>query len=130
MNDLEKFLALPDVDNIIEDVFVSKRLGTFKVKAMTQEEFKDYQKQSQGKINKKGIDFDMTKFNLLMVIGQTVYPDFRNAELLEKAGCPNMPEKFVTKKLLAGEIAELAKQIQLISGFDNDIKDDVEEAKN
>lgn len=130
MNDLEKFLALPDVDNMIEEVFVSKRLGTFKVKAMTQTEFKDYQKQAQGKIGKKGVDFDVGKFNLLMVAGQTVYPDFHNAELLEKAGCPNMPEKFITRKLLAGEIAELAKKIQEISGFDNEPEEDIEEAKN
>lgn len=126
---LEEFLVLPDVDGIEEEVYVSKRLGTFKVRAMTQDDFRDYQKQAQGKINKKGVNFDISKFNLLMVAGQTISPDFCNAELLKKANC-NTPAELISKKLLAGEIAELAKQIQIISGFDNDPEEDVQEAKN
>lgn len=127
--DLEEFLALPDVDGIIEEVYVSKRLGTFKVRAMTQEDFKDYQHQASGKLNKKGLNFDIAKFNLLMVAGQTISPDFSNAELLKKANCAT-PVELISKKLLAGEIAELAKQIQVISGFDNEPEEDIEEAKN
>ena len=127
--DLEQFLALPDVDGIEEDVYVSKRLGTFKVRAMTQDDFKDYQRQASGKLNKKGLNFDIAKFNLLMVAGQTLSPDFSNAELLKKANCAT-PVELISKKLLAGEIAELAKQIQLISGFDNEPEEDIEEAKN
>ena len=130
MNSLEEFLALPDVTEIIEEVFVSKRLGKFKVKAMSQDDFREYQKKAQGKIGKKGVDFDIAKFNLLMVAGQTVYPNFNDAELLKKAGCPNMPELLITKKLLAGEIAELASKIQEISGFDGNLQEDIEEAKN
>lgn len=126
---LEDFLALPDVDGITEDVFVSKRLGTFKVKAMSQDDFRDYQQQAQGKINKKGVRFDAPKFNLLMVAGQTISPNFCDAELLKKANCAT-PVELISKKLLAGEITELAKQIQIISGFDNDPEEDIEEAKN
>ena len=129
MNNLEQFLNLPDIDNITEEVFVSKRLGTFKIKAMTNTDFRNYQKQSQGKIGKKGVEFDATKFNLLMVVGQTVEPDFSNAELLKKAGCTTATD-FVTRKLLPGEIAELANQIQIISGFDSDPDTIIEEAKN
>ena len=129
MNSLEQFLALPDVDNIVEEVFVSKRIGTVKVKAMTQREFRDYQRKAQGKLNKNGVDFDVSKFNLAMVAGQTVEPDFSNAELLKKCNCIDA-EQLITKKLLAGEIAELSKKIQEISGFDNEIEDDLEEAKN
>lgn len=129
MSDLEKFLAMPDVDSIVEEVFVSKRLGKFKVKAMSQTEFKEYQSKAT-KINKKGADFDVAKFNLLMVIGQTIYPNFKDPELLNKAGCPNMPEVFINKKLLAGEVNELAKKIQEISGFDIDPAETLDEAKN
>ena len=126
---LEDFLALPDVDSIVEEVFVSKRLGKFKVKAMSQNDFKEYQRKAQGKVTKKGIAFDSAKFNLLMVAGQTVYPDFHNAELLKKSNCITA-EDFINKKLLIGEISELARQIQIISGFDNDPEEDIEEAKN
>lgn len=129
MESLEDFLSLPDVDSIEDEVFVSKRLGKFKVRAMSQDDFKEYQRKCRSKINKDGIDFDVGKFNLLMVVGQTIYPDFTNAELLKKANCAT-PEMFVTKKLLSGEIAELAKQIQKLSGFDNDPNEDIQEAKN
>lgn len=129
MNDLEQFLSLPDVENIVEEVFVSERLGKFKVKAMTLDEHRDYQNRCKGKVKKGGIDFDSAKFNLLIAAGQTIYPDFSNAEFLKKVGCTTATE-FLKKKLKAGEIAELASQIITISGFDDDINEDIEEAKN
>lgn len=129
MKSLDDFLALPDVDNITEVVFVSKRIGTVKVKAMTTEEFTNYQKKARGKIKKDGIDFDSTKFNLSIVAGQTIEPDFNNAELLRKANCATAID-FITKKLLPGEISELATKIQEISGFDVNLTEDIEEAKN
>lgn len=127
---LEDFLNLPDVDNITEEIFVSKRLPKFKVKAMTADEHASYMKRARGgKINKDGVDFDSSKFNLLIVAGQTIYPDFSNAELLKKANCATATD-FIKKKLLAGEIAEIANKVCEISGFDNDMNEDVEEAKN
>ena len=126
---LEDFLALPDVDNIEEEIFVSKRVGKFKVKAMTADEHNEYLKRSKGKMKKDGTTFDSGKFNLLIVAGQTITPDFSNSELLKKAGCSTATE-FIKKKLLAGEIAEAAEQIIKISGFDSDINEDIEEAKN
>ena len=96
---------------------------------MTQDDFRNYNKAAQSKINKKGMDFDVSKFNLMMVAGQTVEPDFSSKELLSKCGC-TLPEQLVAKKLLAGEIAEIASKIQEISGFDNEPDEDLEEAKN
>lgn len=129
MNDLEKFLQLPDVSDIVEEVFVSERLGKFKVKAMTAEEHGSYQKRAQGKFGKGGVEFDSGKFNLLIAAGQTVYPDFSNADLLKKAGCATAVD-FIKRKLKAGEIAELSEKICEISGFETDINKEVEEAKN
>lgn len=129
MNDLEMFLDLPDVGDIEEEVFVSERLGKFKVKAMTSDEYSEYQKRCQGKMGKKGVDFDAAKFNLLIVAGQTTYPDFSNAELLKKAGCVTSLD-FIKRKLKAGEIAELGNQICKISGFDTDMEEEIEDAKN
>lgn len=129
MKSLEDFLALPDVDNITDEVFVSKRLGTFKVKAMTADEHSNYQKRARGKIKKDGVDFDNTKFNLLICAGQIVEPDFNNAELLKKTNCSTGAD-LIKKKLLAGEIATLADKICQISGFDSDLQEDIDEAKN
>ena len=130
MRSLEDFLALQDVDSIEEEVFVSKRLGTFKVKAMTSEEHGEYMKRAKTKVTKNGeVEFDSAKFYLMIVAGQTIEPCFSNAELLKKAGCATAVD-FIKKKLLPGEITELATQIIKVSGFDNDINEDIEEAKN
>lgn len=129
MKSLEDFLALPDVDDITEEVFVSKRLGTFKVKAMTADEHSEYMKKAKGKINKDGVDFDASKFNLLIVAGQTIEPDFSNADLLKKANCATASQ-FIKKKLLSGEIATLSENICKISGFDSNLQEDIDEAKN
>ena len=128
MNELESFLNLPDVDNIIEEVTLP-RLGTFKVKAISEEEYRNYQNRCKSKVKKNGMDFDTGKFNLLIVAGQVVSPDFNNAEFLKKVGCSTATE-FIQRKFKAGEIAELGNQICVISGFDSDINEDIEEAKN
>ena len=129
MGDLDEFLSLPNVDEIVEEVEVRKGLSKFKIKAMSQDEFTNYQNRCRGKIKKSGVNFDVAKFNMLIVTGQTVYPDFNNKAFLDKAKC-NTAEEFVTKKLLPGEITKLAGKIQEISGFDTDINDDIDEAKN
>lgn len=129
MNELEQFLTLPDVTDMQETIHVNDRLGDFTVKPMTSEQFNEYGKRCRSKINKSGMDFDGTKFNLLIVAGQTIKPNFNNAELLQKASCSTASE-FIQKKLLPGEISAISSKIQEISGFDTDINEDVEEAKN
>jgi hypothetical protein len=129
MNDLEMFLALPDVNSIEKEIFVSKRLGNFKIRAMTSEEFSEYQKRCTKKVNKKGLDIDINKLNTLIVAGQVIAPDFSNAEFLKKVNCSTATE-FISKKLLIGEIAEISRQVQILSGFDEDITEDIDEAKN
>ena len=129
MSELEQFLSLPDVNEIQEEVFVNNRVGTFTIKPMSSAQFDEYSKRCRSKVNKKGMDFDTAKFNLLIVAGQTIKPDFNNAELLKKAGCATASE-LIEKKLLAGEIAVLSEKISEISGFNTDINEKVAEAKN
>lgn len=129
MSELEDFLALPDVTDIQEEIFVNNRVGSFMVKPMTADQFNEYSKRCRSKVNKKGMDFDSAKFNLLIVAGQTIKPDFNNAELLKKAGCATASE-LIEKKLLAGEIATIADKVVELSGFNSDINEKVEEAKN
>ena len=129
MKSLEDFLALPDVDNIEEEVFVSKRLGKFRVKAMNEDDYAEYTRRAKSKIRKDGVEFDTAKFHILICAGQTLAPDFADAKILEKAGCATASD-LIKKKLLPGEITELANKICEISGFDTDINDEIEEAKN
>ena len=126
-----QFLIDNPVDNLTDEVIVSSRLAKFpfKIKGMTGPEFSEYQKLSTKISRHKKVEFDSKTFNELVVLNHTLNPNFRDAESIKKAGCAT-PEQFLYKSLLAGEINELAQQITGLSGFDKDIEDTVEEAKN
>ena len=119
------------VDNVTEQVVVSKRLAQFPfiIKAMSGPEFSNYQKRATKYGKNKKVEFDSKAFNEQVVLNHTVEPNFRDAEAIKKAGCLT-PEQFLYRSLLAGEIAELAEKISALSGFDADIEATVEEAKN
>ena len=127
MTTLDDFLALPDVANEMETIKI-KRIGELVVKPMTHDQFASYQARTK-KVTNRGVEIDSGKLNLLIVAGQTVKPDFSNAEFLAKANCSTAQE-FIKRKFKAGEIAELANRITEISGFDIDFNESVEEAKN
>jgi hypothetical protein len=131
MSNLMQFLIDNPVDNLTDEVIVSARLAKFpfKIKGMTGPEFSEYQKLSTKISRHKKVEFDSKTFNELVVLNHTLEPNFRDAESIKKAGCQT-PEQFLYKSLLAGEINELAQQITALSGFDKDIEDTVEEAKN
>ena len=129
MKSLDDFLSLPDVEGLETEVFVSKRLGNFKIGALTANEHSEIMKRSK-KINKKGeVEFDNNIFNSLVISATLISPDFSNAEFLKKAKC-NTAKEFIAKKLLPGEIQELSNQILIFSGFDTDVNEEIEEAKN
>lgn len=131
MSELHDFLALPDVSDITEEIRINERLGTFTVKPLTESQWTNYRNRCKGKISKQGMDFDSGKFNLLVITGQVVEPNFSDADFLAKAGC-NTASEFITKKFLAGEIADIADKITAISGFGSDsdgINEDIAEAK-
>lgn len=126
-----QFLIDNPVDNLTDDVVVSPRLAKFpfKIKGMSGPEFSEYQKLSTKIGRHKKVEFDSKVFNELVVLNHTLEPNFRDAESIKKAACQS-PEQFLYKSLLAGEIAELSQQISSLSGFDRDMEDTVEEAKN
>lgn len=131
MSTLTQFLLDNPVDNITAEVIVSSRLANFpfKIKAMTGPEFAEYQKLATRIGKHKKVEFNNKVFNELVVLNHTVEPNFRDADLIKKAGC-TLPEQFLYKSLLAGEISELSQQISTLSGFDRDIEDTIDEAKN
>ena len=126
MGKLIDFLTLPDVSEIVEDIYVSERLGTFKVKPMTQIQFDNLQKRCTDNKTQK---FDGNKFNVNMIINQVIEPNFSDAKFLEKAGVV-APSDFIYKKILPGEIAEISAKLMQLSGFDTEMNEEIEEAKN
>lgn len=125
---LEDFLELPDITDLTEEVEL-KRLGKVKIKALSSEEYNGTMKKHR-KLDRKGnVIFDDNAFKLDIISNKLVEPDFSNAEFLKKAKFSTAKE-FINAKLLPGEIQELSDQILQLSGFDSDINDDIEEAKN
>ncbi len=135
MSKLTDFLLNNTVENLTEEVIVSDRIKVdgeilkFKIKAVNPEEFSGLQKQCT-KVGKKGkVNFDSKMFNEQLIINYTVDPNFKDAEFVKKAGCMT-PEQLVNKVLLAGEVAILVEEISALSGFDKDLEELREEAKN
>lgn len=139
MTTLQEFLNANPVDGLTDEVVVSHRfkgpdgaLLKFKIRVMADKEFEAYRKQSMsikpGK--KKGqVEMDMSRFNALIVINHTMNPNFKDAASITALGCTT-PEEYLSKVLLPGEIVQLAQEIQRLSGFDRDMDELVDDAKN
>lgn len=131
MSKLTEFLCENVVEGLTEEVTISNRIPfKFKISAMTSEQFNSYRKMATTINTKtKSASFDSKKLTEQMVINHTVDPDFRDADSIKKLGVMT-PEQYLNKVLLAGEVEELSQAIQKLSGFNLDIDEAVEEAKN
>lgn len=128
MTTLEDFLALPNVAD--EEIEIKLKRFSIKAKPLTNDKYNEFSARCRGKFNKNGVTWDSNKFNMLIICNQCIDPDFSNAVFLQKAGCQT-PDEFINKKLLPGEITEIANQIVKASGFDVDnLNEKIEEAKN
>ena len=134
MSSLSAFLNPVKAENkkvIISDRFLdeNKKLIPFEIRAITQDENKRLINKNT-KRDKKGVEvFNRAEYIAELVVTGTVYPDFNNAELQAGYNCLGAAS-LVQKMLLIGEFAELVNQIQILSGLDEDINKDIEEAKN
>lgn len=77
----------------------------------------------------KGSIIDTSRLRMLIVKNHVIDPDFKDAEMLKQCGC-STPEQFISDKLLIGEQQKLQEAILTLSGFDTDLKSEIEEAKN
>ena len=125
---LENFLAMPDVSELREEVYINERIGRFVIKPMTEKQWGDYRKRCT-KTNSKNVDIDYSKLNLLVISNQVVEPNFADAKFLADVGCTTAAE-FISRKFRAGEVQDIADKIVRVSGFEADINEDVETAKN
>lgn len=136
MSKLRAFLTEnKDISNKEVEIFISTRFKDekgkpipFQVKPLSSSEMGEIQKKSST-ISKKGEQtFDSGKFNLLVAVNQCVDPDFRDVAWMKEVGV-NTPTDLVESVLLAGEIAEISSKVMEISGFNQDINEEVEAAK-
>lgn len=136
MSKIMDFLMENTVENLTDEVIVSDRfkdengeLLKFTIKAVPPEEFSALQKQCTVTKKKGKVEFDSKKFNEQIAINYTIDPNFRDAESIKKMGVMT-PEQFLNKVMLAGELSTLVESISNLSGFDQDIDELREEAKN
>jgi len=133
MSSLNAFLNPVKVEN--QEVVISNRFQEdgepvpFIIKPVTQEENKFLIKKYTKK-DKKGVEtFDRAEYVSALTASAVVFPDLRNAELQSAYGV--LGESALLQKMLyVGEYAELAQKVRELSSLDEDINEDVEEAKN
>lgn len=137
MKSLQEFLNSNPVEGITKEVAISDRLKDengnffkFKIKAMTNDEYNEAVKKAN-KINGDDgkIEFNSKLYMDMVVINNTLEPNFKDAESIKKLGLAT-PEQYLGKVMLAGEIAALAKEINKLSGFNKNMDALIEEAKN
>ena len=132
MNALQQFLTTNSIDNLVEEVNLGGRLKefTFTIKAMTGSQYNDYQTLCIENPNSpKKRRFNTKKFNELIVVNCVINPNFKDPEWMKELGVVDATAAMY-KTLLAGEITQLAEAALRLSGFDHDIDEDMQEAKN
>lgn len=134
---LQDFLNANPIDGLTDEVVISDRfkdangaLLKFKIRVANSEELGNYRKKSM-KVDakKKTVEVDSAQLTQDIVINHTIYPNFKDAQSLQKLGCTT-PSQYLTKVLLPGEIEQLALSIQRLSGYDKEMDELVDEAKN
>ncbi len=134
MASLSAFLHPEQAEN--KEVIVSERFKEngkpvpFVIRPITQDENGELLKKYRKVDKKTGNEtFNRVAYNHALTALAVVEPDLNNAEL-QKAWGVLGSEKLLTKMLYVGEFANLLEAVQDLSGLDQDINDDIEEAKN
>lgn len=133
MSSLKAFLNPIQIDN--QEVIASNRFVEdgkpvpFVIRPISQEENKFLIKKHTKKDKHGNETFDRTEYISSLTAAAVVYPDLTNAELQKAYGVLG-ESSLLQKMLYVGEYAVLAQKIQEVSGLDNDINEDIEEAKN
>lgn len=100
----------------------------FEIKTLTAEQLDEYRELATSYI-KNSFKFDTAKFNAKVVVAGCIYPNFKDVESINERGC-RTAEQYLADVLLPGEIVALSKEIQNLCGYDVDINNLIEEAKN
>ena len=101
----------------------------WEIKAVMQDE-SDMLRKEFTKINKKGErNFDSVGYGRALVARAVVYPNLNSSELQSYYGVL-AADRLPSAMLTSGEYATLSNAVLRISNLDDDLSEDVEEAKN
>ncbi|CAH1202980.1 putative protein YqbN [Paenibacillus allorhizoplanae] len=140
MSDISAFLAGNVATETTEDFVVSERFKdkegaavAWQLRSLTEEENdalrKASTKRTRGKHGQMLSEIDQTEYLSKMAVASVAFPNLKDAELQKSYGVLGA-EVLIRKMLLAGEYSNLLLKVQEINGFDRDMNDLVEEAKN
>ena len=135
MSKLQDFLMKNGVQTEVQtEVHIRPFPAPFIIKSITEAENKVLRKSCEKttfnkKTRQKETNVDHDLYYTRLLVACCVDPNFKDAELQEKFGVMGA-EALVDKVLNPGQFAELFQKVQEINGFDTDINDLVEEAKN
>lgn len=132
MNDLQLFLLKSDASNITKTFDLGGRLEghPITIRVLSGDQYNSYQQMCIENPNSpKKRRFNTKKFNELVVVNCLVDPNLKDAEMIKEAGVVDSTS-LLYRCFLSGEINTIAEQILYLSGFDNDINEDIDEVKN
>ena len=134
MSSLSAFLNPVQTEN--KEVIVSERFREngktvpFVIRPITQQENEALMKKHRSVDKKSGVEqFNRISYNREMMAMAVVEPDLNNAELQKRYGVLGA-DKVLSAMLYVGEYGTLMEAVQELSGLDQDINEDMDEAKN
>lgn len=136
MNALQQFLLNSDVKGLKKVINLGGRLANYPItiRAIEGDKYNSFQQLCIENPNSpKKRRFNSKKFNELICIECLVDPNMKDAEFLQAAreqrGVMDSTALLYTC-FLAGEIQTIANQALILSGFERDVEEEVEEVKN
>lgn len=134
MSSLSAFLNPVQAEN--KEVIVSERFREngktvpFVIRPITQQENETLMKKHRSVDKKSGVEqFNRISYNRELTAMAVVAPDLNNAELQKRYGVLGA-DKVLSAMLYVGEYGTLMEAVQELSGLDQDINEDMDEAKN
>lgn len=140
MSSLQVFFAQNVKSDMVEEFVVSERFKDekgqpvpWKLRTLTEAENEELRRASTQYVKSKGGQrVPETKPEVYLAkiaVASVVFPDLKDAGLQKSYGVMGA-EDLLKKMLLAGEYAALIQKVQEINGFDRDINELIDEAKN
>ncbi|MBP1990209.1 phage tail assembly chaperone [Paenibacillus eucommiae] len=140
MSDLQAFYAQNVELDMTEDIIISERFKgkegkplAWKLRSMNEAENEECRKAATKRIKgKNGQQIPETsaeEYMAKLAVASVVYPNLKDAELQKSYGVLGA-ESLLRKMLLPGEYSTLVQKVQELNGFDREMNELVEEAKN
>lgn len=132
MNTLQQFLLQTNVSDLKKIINLGGRMEGHPVtiKALDGDKYNSFQQMCLENPNSaKKRRFNVKKFHELICVECLIDPNLKDPEFIQAGGVPDST-RLLYRCFLAGEIATIAESVLKLSGFDQDMEEEIEEVKN